>query len=54
MWLKLAHLLRNFFILIPSQAIYKYGLHDVSALVKDVDELVEWAQDSAQASRKSP
>lgn len=45
-----------FFILIPSPAIYKYDLHVVSALLKDVDELAEWAQDSAQVqgSRKFP
>lgn len=55
-WFKLANLLRIFFILIPSAAIYKYDLHVISALLKDVDELVEWAQESTQVqgSRKFP
>lgn len=36
----------NFFILLLFQVIYKYDLLVISALLKDIDELVEWAQDS--------
>lgn len=30
------------------QAIYKYDLHVVSALLKDTDEPIEWAQDGTE------